>query len=74
VIRAPAGEDFMDFFILPVGRWLDPDDELARHHRQFVGPPETWVGNHGPDDEPTDADPERHRDWQVWYRVESVSI
>ena len=54
--------------------WLDPDDPLGRYHRQFGGPPESWVGIYGPDDEPAGSDPERQADWLVWYRIESVPI
>jgi photosystem II stability/assembly factor-like uncharacterized protein len=70
-----AETDAMQFAILPVEKdWLDPDDLLARYHRYFRGPPESWVGRYAPDDEPVDSDPERQKDWLMWYRIESVPI
>ena len=70
-----AESDRMELAILPEEQdWLDPDDPLGRYHRQFEGPPESWVGIYGPDDEPAGSDPERQADWLVWYRIESVPI
>jgi hypothetical protein len=70
-----AETDRMELAILPVEQdWLDPDDPLGRFHRQFDGPPESWVGFYGPDDEPSASDPERQADWLVWYRIESVPL
>jgi hypothetical protein len=70
-----AESDRMEFAILGVEQdWLDPDDTLARYYRQFEGPPESWVGGYGPGDEPAGSDPERLRDWQVQYRIESVPL
>jgi hypothetical protein len=67
--------DRMQVGILPVEQdWLDPDDRLGRYHREFDGPPESWVGSYTPDDEPPAVDPERTKDWLVWYRIESVPI
>jgi hypothetical protein len=68
-----AESDRMEISMLPVEEdWLDPDDELSRYRRQFEGPPETWVGRYAPSDEPSGNDPERQKDWRVWYRVESL--
>lgn len=70
-----AESDRMQLAILPEEQdWLDPDDPLGRYYRQFEGPPESWVGIYGPDDEPAGSDPERQADWLVWYRIESVPI
>lgn len=67
-----AEADRMRLSILPVEQDLiDPDDPLIRFKRIFNGPPETWVGGYGPDDEGV-GDPEAVGDWQVWYRVESL--
>jgi hypothetical protein len=70
-----AESDRMELAILPEEQdWLDPDDPLGRYYRQFEGPPESWVGIYGPDDESAGSDPERQADWLVWYRIESVPI
>jgi hypothetical protein len=46
------------------------DDRSTRYLRTFSGDPESWIGSYRPDDEP--GDPERMRDWKVWYRIEGV--
>jgi hypothetical protein len=70
-----ADSDTMEFAILPVEQdCLDSDDSLKRFRRRFSGPPESWVGRYGPDDELAAADAERLKDWLVWYRVESVPL
>jgi hypothetical protein len=53
---------------------FDPDDRLAGYQREFAAPPESWPGAYGAEDEPPALDPERMKDWMVWYRVESVPI
>jgi photosystem II stability/assembly factor-like uncharacterized protein len=66
-----AESDRLSFSIQPVEEdWPDHDDLLQRYTRAFSGPPETWVGQYRPGDEP--ADPEQRHDWKVWYRIESV--
>jgi photosystem II stability/assembly factor-like uncharacterized protein len=70
-----AESDTMDFTIVAGEKdWLDPADPLTRYHRQFDGPPESWVGRYAPDDEAASSDRERQPDWMVWYRIESVRI
>jgi hypothetical protein len=67
--------DSMEFAILPVDEdWLDPHEPLARHHRQFSGPPETWVGRYGHDDDPVGVGAPRQGNRRISYRVESVPI
>jgi len=69
-----AEADRMTIEIAPTEHdWLTRDDRLCRYRRRFDGPPETWVGRHGPDDEGP-ADPERLSDWMLWYRVESLPL
>lgn len=70
-----AEKDNMSISLLPIEEdWLDPDDELSLYRRQFNGPPETWVGNFGPGDEPDNSDAEKLSDWMLWYRIESVKL
>jgi hypothetical protein len=67
--------DRMTISVQPVEQdWLDPDDKLTRFRRAFDGPPESWVGRYGPDDEVPGTDSESLPDWKVWYRVESLPI
>jgi hypothetical protein len=68
-----AEKDAMRLSIIPVEKdTFDADDLLARYTRRFQGAPESWVGRYGPDDEPND--PERRKDWLVWYRIESLPL
>ncbi len=46
---------------------FDPDDELARYHREFAGDPTGWYGKYMPGDEYLDA--ENVGDWAIWYRI-----
>ena len=46
---------------------FDPDDELARYHREFAGDPAQWYGKYYPGDEYLDA--EDVGDWAIWYRI-----
>lgn len=46
---------------------FDPDDELARYHRDFTGDPADWYGKYYPGDEYLDA--EDVGDWAIWYRI-----
>lgn len=70
-----AETDFMAVSIQPMeSDWPDSDDSLARFHRAFGDAPEAWVGRYGPDDEPAASDPERQKDWLVWYRIESLPL
>ena len=46
---------------------FDPDDELARYHREFAGDPAEWYGKYYPGDEYLDA--EDVGDWAIWYRI-----
>ena len=46
---------------------FDPDDELARYHREFAGDPAEWYGKYYPGDEYLDA--EDVGGWAVWYRI-----
>jgi hypothetical protein len=52
---------------------LGSGDKLTMYRRDFAFPPETWVGAYAPDDE-GGADPEKLKDWSVWYRIESVRL
>jgi hypothetical protein len=68
-------DDRMEISLLPVEQdWLDPDDPLSRYRRRFEGPAENWVGRYGPNDEEPRNDPERLKDWHLWYVVESVAL
>ncbi len=68
-----AEADRLELAILPLEKdTLDPDDPLVRFRRSFDGPPESWVGRYVPDDEPDD--PERRKDWLLWYRIESLPL
>jgi len=70
-----AEKDNMSISLLPIEEdWLDPDDELSLYRRHFNGPPETWVGNYAPGDEPAISDAEKLSDWKLWYRIESVRL
>ena len=46
---------------------FDPDDKLARYHREFAGDPAEWYGKYYPGDEYLDA--EDVGDWAIWYRI-----
>jgi len=46
---------------------FDPDDELARYHREFRGDPQKWAGQYHPYDEYLDL--EDVKDWALWYRI-----
>ncbi len=46
---------------------FDPDDELARYHREFAGDPAQWYGKYYPGDEYLDA--EDVGGWAIWYRI-----
>lgn len=46
---------------------FDPNDELARYHREFSGDLTDWYGKYYPDDEYLDA--EDVGDWAIWYRI-----
>ena len=46
---------------------FDPDDKLARYHREFAGSPVEWYGKYYPDDEYLDA--EDVGGWAIWYRI-----
>lgn len=68
-----AEKDSMSISLLPTEEdWLTRDDELSLYRRHFSSPPETWVGDYAPGDEPAPGDAEKLRDWMVWYRIESV--
>lgn len=68
-------KDNMSISLLPIeDDWLDPDDELTLYRRHLNGPPETWVGDYGPDDEPPGSDLEKLADWMLWYSIESVEL
>lgn len=68
-------KDNMSISLLPIEEdWLDPDDEMSLFRRHFNGPPETWVGNYVPGDEPASSDAEKLSDWKLWYRIESVRL
>lgn len=67
--------DAMELAIAPLEHdWPDADDTLARFRRRFDGPPQSWVGSYNPDDEAAGSDPERQKDWLLWYRIESVRL
>lgn len=68
-----AETDKLSFDILPIEKdTFDADDNLTLYSRSFNGAPETWVGNYKPGDE--SGDPESKKDWQVWYRIESLPL
>ncbi len=46
---------------------FDPDDQLARYHREFTGNPAEWYGKYYPGDEYLDA--EDVGGWAIWYRI-----
>lgn len=46
---------------------FDPDDALARYHREFTGDPAEWYGKYYPGDEYLDA--EDVGGWAIWYRI-----
>lgn len=46
---------------------FDPEDKLARYHREFAGDPAGWYGKYYPGDEYLDA--EDVGDWAIWYRI-----
>jgi hypothetical protein len=47
---------------------FDPDDDLCRYRRVFLGAPETFLGSYAPSDDKIDS--EDLGDWRVWYRIE----
>jgi hypothetical protein len=67
-------KDSMTFEIFPTEHDLfDSDDKPCVYRRRFSQPPETWVGKYRPDDEGL-HDAERLPDWDVYYRIESLSL
>ena len=46
---------------------FDPDDALARYHREFTGDPAEWYGKYYPGDEYLDT--EDVGGWAIWYRI-----
>lgn len=46
---------------------FDPDDKLARYHREFAGDPAEWCGKYYPGDEYLDI--EDVGDWAIWFRI-----
>jgi hypothetical protein len=67
-----AEQDRLSLSIAPEEHSLFHSEKLTVYHRDFDGPPETWVGHYLPGDEP--PDPEQLRDWMVWYRIESLPL
>jgi hypothetical protein len=67
-----AEADRLRLAILPSDHSLFHDHPLMLYSRAFDGPPETWVGEYRPDDET--PDPEQLKDWEVWYRIESLPL
>jgi photosystem II stability/assembly factor-like uncharacterized protein len=67
-----AENDRLRLAILPSDHSLFHDHPLMLYRRSFDGPPETWVGTYRPDDESPDA--EHLKDWEVWYRIESLPL
>jgi hypothetical protein len=67
-----AESDRLRLAILPSDHSLFHDHPLVLFSRAFDGPPETWVGQYRPDDET--PDPEHLKDWDVWYRIESLPL
>ncbi|MCB0642620.1 MAG: hypothetical protein KDC44_13315, partial [Phaeodactylibacter sp.] len=46
-------------------------DDFERYHRVFSGNPGSYLGQYTPHDQ--SPDPEKLKDWMVWYRIERVS-
>jgi hypothetical protein len=67
-----AENDRLRLAILPSDHSLFHDHPLMLYRRSFDGPPETWVGAYRPGDE--SPDPEHLKDWEVWYRIESLPL
>jgi hypothetical protein len=68
-----AESDRLRVAILPREHSLFDDEPLVLYQKAFDGPPETWVGRYAPDDE-TPPDPEKLKDWMVWYHIESLPL
>lgn len=67
-----AESDRLRLAILPSDHSLFCDHPLVLYSKALDGPPGTWVGHYRPDDEP--ADPERLKEWMLWYRIESLPL
>jgi len=53
---------------------LSANDQLTSYRREFTGPVESWIGEHGPWDEGASdvQDPEQLGDWRLAYAIERV--